>query len=90
MLNSATVKNGGCPGGTETYRTLAGSLRYIFGNGGATTVLGGKIALASETAPDLVPPLTITVSTGNNYAVTTTANRCRSKRTANTFAATCS
>lgn len=88
-LDTPQKKHGGCPGGHETYRIPGSGFRYIFGNQGQTTLLGGKIVMPAADAPTLQAPVTLKVLAGNGYSAVALLESCTTKQVTGGLAVTC-
>jgi len=69
------VNLGGCPG-SELYRGIS-RLKFVYGAGGVTTVLGKfRFAQTQSMPPTLTPPITVTISDACGVVDSVTMNTC--------------
>jgi hypothetical protein len=84
------VNRGGCLGGADIHR-LAGSLvRYVVNTRGQTTVVANKIKIPAATRPDLVTPVTVTMTDAGGYTVTAELHKCRVRGSTGATVVSCS
>lgn len=84
------VNRGGCLGGADTHRLAGSFVRYVVNTQGQTTVVANKLKIPTADAPNLVTPITVTVTDGSGYAVTAELRNCRVRHKAGSTAITCS
>lgn len=84
------VNRGGCIGGADTHRLAGTFIRYVVNTRGETTVVANKVKIPSPDAPDLVTPVTVTVTDANGYTVTAELRNCRVRQSSGGAAITCS
>jgi hypothetical protein len=81
---------GGCLGGSDTHRLAGSVVRYMVNAQGQTTVVANKVRIPSTDAPNLVSPLTVTVTDGAGYTATAELRNCRLRESTTGTAITCS
>jgi hypothetical protein len=84
------VNRGGCLGGADTHRMAGSFVRYAVNTQGQTTVVANKLKLPVADQPNLVAPITVSVTDGDGYAVTAELHKCRVHQTGGNTALMCS
>jgi hypothetical protein len=84
------VNRGGCLGGSDTHRLAGSFVRYLVNTRGQTTIVANKLKIPSAEAPNLVSPLTVTVTDSAGYTATAELRNCRVRQSGSGTAITCS
>ena len=84
------VNRGGCLGGADTHRLAGSFVRYAVNTQGQTTVFANKLKLPIADQPNLVAPITVSVTDGDGYAITAELHKCRARQSGGSTALTCS
>jgi len=84
------VNRGGCRGGSDTHRLAGSFVRYVVNARGQTTIVANKLRIPTTEAPNLVSPLTVTVTDGAGYTASAELRNCRSRQSGTGTAITCS
>jgi hypothetical protein len=83
------VNRGGCLGGADTHRVAGSFVRYVVNTRGQATVVANKLKLPATEPPNLVAPISLSVTDGAGYAVTAELHKCRSRSRGNGVAISC-
>ena len=73
----ARVNRGGCLGGADTHRLAGSVVRYAVNTQGQTTIVANKLKMPVADQPNLVTPITVSVTDGDGYAITAEFGKCR-------------
>ena len=84
------VNRGGCLGGADTHRLAGSFVRYAVNTQGQTTVVANKLKLPVADQPNLVAPITVSVTDADGYAITAELRKCRVRQSGGSTALTCS
>ena len=84
------VNRGGCLGGADTHRLAGSVVRYAVNTQGQTTVVANKLKLPVSDQPNLVAPITVSVTDGDGYAITAEFRKCHVRQSGGGTALTCS
>ena len=84
------TNRGGCLGGSDTHRLGGSSIRYVVNAQGQTAIVANKLRIPTAEAPNLVSPLTVTVTDGAGYMATSELRNCRVRQSSTSAAVTCS
>jgi len=84
------VNRGGCLGGADTHRLAGGFVRYAVNTQGQTTVVANKLKLPVADQPNLVAPITVSVTDGDGYAITAELRNCRVRQSGDSTTVICS
>lgn len=84
------VNRGGCLGGADTHRLAGSFVRYTVNTQGQTTVFANKLKLSIADQPNLVAPITVSVTDGDGYAITAELHKCRARESGGSTALACS
>lgn len=71
------VNRGGCLGGADTHRLAGSFVRYAVNTQGQTTIVANKLKMPVADQPNLVTPITVSVTDGDGYAITAEFGKCR-------------
>lgn len=86
----ARVNRGGCLGGADTHRLAGSVVRYAVNTQGQTSVVANKLKLPVADQPNLVAPLTVSVTDGDGYAITAELRKCRVRQSGGSTTLMCS
>jgi len=84
------VNRGGCRGGADTHRLAGSVIRYAVNTQAQTTVVANKLKVPVADQPNLVAPITVSVTDGDGYAITAELRKCRVSQSGGSTALTCS
>lgn len=83
------VNRGGCLGGADTHRIAGSVVRYSVNTRGQATVVVNKLKLAAAEPPNLVAPISVSVTDAAGYVVRAELHNCRSRTRGNGVALSC-
>ena len=83
------VNRAGCLGGADTHRVGGTFVRYVVNTRGQTTVVANKLKLPATEPPNLVTPITLTITDAAGYAITAELHKCRTRANASGVALSC-
>jgi hypothetical protein len=84
------VNRGGCLGGADVHRLAGSFVRYVVNTLGQTTVVANKVKVPAATRPDLVTPVTVTITDAAGYSVTVDFHKCRVRGSTGATVVSCS
>jgi hypothetical protein len=84
------TNRGGCMGGADIHRLGSSFVRYVVNTLGQTSVVANKVNVPMAERPNLVTPISVTITDGGGYALTAELRKCRVRQSAAAVVVKCS